>query len=492
MDIWADWTTHIPYILNFAYGPFPLPYHPQFWGESFRYHFAADLVSGLLMKLGLSLTQVAVFPSIISSELLIIALYLFFLNIYKNKATAIISSLIFLFNGGLGLFIAAFSPSPLWPMMTRNDAQGIRWMNFFLAEFIPQRAFLLGAPITIGILTALWKIFNDGIQKFSRRHLLILGVVSGLLPVIHFHSFFVILFVSAYLFALPLLYRKVATSWIWFFLPLLLVSGWILSSVFGGVPASNIRFEIGAIRQSFTSLPIIPFWIINLGIMTILIPIAFLKASPKIRTFYIPFLILFILSNMFSFQKDAWDNRKFLLYWYLASSGLVGYFLYNLARTKGFLVAIILFYLATISGFIDAASTLNSNKQKYPMFSAQDMALAQTVRSKTDVNDVFLTAPTNTYFSLTIGRQIVMGWEHWLQNYGYETTQRAQDIKDIYTGEPSARDLIKKYSIDYIVVGPTERKIYQINDSIFQSLGTVFLKNDTLIIYNIANRTPSN
>ena len=94
-------------------------------------------------------------------------------------------------------------------------------------------------------------------------------------------------------------------------------------TTFNMLPTSTIRFEIGSIRQSLTSMPIVLFWIVNLGIMSILIPLAFISASKKYQIFYLPFLFLFIACNLLSFQKDPWDNRKFLLYWYLVSSGLV-------------------------------------------------------------------------------------------------------------------------------------------------------------------------
>jgi hypothetical protein len=492
--IWGDWTTHIAYITNFAYRPFPLPYNPQLLGEPFRYHFAADLLSGLLMKIGLSLTQSTVIPSIICMELLIIFVYRFFLHLFKKRSVAMISSLLFFFNGGFGMFIFIYNvlvihnplpPSPPLYMLTKDDSNGIRWMNFFLAEFIPQRAFLLGAPITIYVLTKAWEIYTSGIQKISKNMLVFIGIISGLLPVIHYQSFFVVFAVMIYICIISIVEtRKYYVKWLWLFSPLIGISFYIMFISFGGIPTGNIRFQTGSIGPS-ELLPSIWFWIINTGVMSFLIPIAFIKSSKKIQVFYIPFLCIFIISNIVVFQHDPWDNRKFLVYWYLASAGLVGNLLLKIADNKQLLLSFLLFFLAIISGFIDSINLLNTDKQKYRMFSVQDTLFTQTVRSKTGVNDVFLTAPTNTYFGLTGGRQIVMGWEVWLQNYGYSTKEKSRDIKAIYAGQESSRLLIDKYSIDYIVVGPSERGYYEINDSYFQNIGKVFLQNDMTIIYDV-------
>src|SRR4030043_404393 len=97
----------------------------------------------------------------------------------------------------------------------------------------------------------------------------------------------------------------------------------------------------------------IRFWVINLGVMALLIPLGYIKSHSKIRVFFLPFLCLFVLANIILFQKDTWDNRKFLLYWYLGSAGLVGSLVTSMITNKHkgkLFAAVFLLYLATLSG----------------------------------------------------------------------------------------------------------------------------------------------
>lgn len=498
VSVWGDWSTHLAYIANFANRNILLPYNPQYSGEHFRYHFAADLISGILMKLGLTITQATVLPSFFCTIALIYTVYVFYLCLHKKKSIAIVSSLLFFFNGGFGIFIFLFNllilhhGYPTYPplfTLTRDDASGIRWMNFFLAEFIPQRAFLLGAPITIYVLTQLWHIYESGIEHITKKKALAISLITGVMPLIHFHSFFVLVFVLLYIFIYSTIKnRKLSLDWVWLFLPAILTSFVLMYEVFGGMPRGSIRFQIGSIGPA-NIFQLIWFWFLNTGVMSLLIPFAFFKSSHKVRVFYYPFLTLFILSNLFVFQSDPWDNRKFLLYWYLLSAGLAGSFLVSLIQSGKMVLAVVLLYFSIISGLVDCVNLLDTDKQKYQWFSKTDMEFSKSIRAMTDKNAIFLTAPTNTFVTITLGRQIVMGWDHWLQNYGYATKPRRADIDAIYTDLDHSSELIKKYSIDYIVVGETERKMYTISTDATSQFKKILLKDDNTVVYDVRRKT---
>jgi len=495
--LWGDWQMHIPIILNFAYRPFPLPSHPLLWGEPFRYHFAADMISGFLMKLGLSLQYATYFPSVVCSILLVITVYYFFFAIYKKKLTAMISSLLFFFNGGLGLFIYFYQhiiqknllSSSLSPIeFTKLPSYGIEWINIWTSSFIPQRPILLGAPLTILTLILLWKIHSEGIQKNSKWLLILSGILTGLMPIIQIHSFFVIHLVAGFVFLILLIKKglKGLPPLLFFYIPSLIVAACIFWYFFDGFPQSSYLFSFhwNGI-SSITSFA--HFWILNAGVMFFLIPYAFIKSNTQLKLFYVPFLLLFILTNVFLFQGTYLDN-KFLLYWYLLSAGIAGNVLtkmFSVNNKKYMHLSILLLYLSIGSGFMDCVNLFNHDRQKHRLFSYDLLQFDKHVRSLTQPNDVFLTAPANTWLGMTLGRQIVMTWEDWLTSHGIHTDQRKKDIEDIYTNKTNTNELLKRYAIDYIILSPVERQLYAIDEAYFHHIGPPIFQYDSYEIYDV-------
>jgi len=69
-----------------------------------------------------------------------------------------------------------------------------------------------------------------------------------------------------------------------------------------------------------------------------------------------------------------------------------------------------------------------------------------------------------------------MGYPGHIWTHGLEFVQRESEIKRIYLGSPDAEQLIRRYGIEYAVVGPQERIVTQVNDqffSRFQKVGAV-------------------
>lgn len=496
--VWGDWQMHIPLMLNFAYRSFPLPSHPLLSGEPFRYHFVADLLSGLLMKTGLSLEYSAIIPSVFFSMFLVISVYYLFFTIFKRKLNAIVSSLLFFFNGGLGvviymyqLIIANNHISPLSTVIefTKFPSYDIQWMNVWTSAFIPQRSTLLGVPLTVIILILLWKIHSEGIQRISKPLLVAAGIIAGLMPIIQIHSFFLIHLVAGFVFLISFIKNrsKILFRWLFFSIPTLIVATFIFWYFFNGIPQSNFqfRFDWNGIQGVIS---FIRYWIFNAGVMFFLIPYGFIKSNTQLKLFYVPFLFLFIVANIFLYQGEYMDN-KFLLYWYLLSAGVAGNVLSYMISSKNnsirLYVGIVLLYLSIISGFLDCVSLFNHDRQKYRLFSASQLQFNERVRELTDQNAVFLTAPANTWIGMTLGRPIVMTWEDWIESHGLQTDRRKNDVDNIYRNSSDSRELIRKYSIDYIIIGSIERQMYSIDETLFSNIGNMLVKNDDYTIYDV-------
>src|SRR5438046_7777729 len=102
--------------------------------------------------------------------------------------------------------------------------QGWRWGNSVISLLVPQRGFLLGIPLAVIVFTQWWAAMNTAKSKVQSakgketrsteqapltdtspfapgsllsRRMLAAGVVAGLLPLIHAHSFITVMGVCA-------------------------------------------------------------------------------------------------------------------------------------------------------------------------------------------------------------------------------------------------------------------------------------------------------
>jgi hypothetical protein len=55
------------------------------------------------------------------------------------------------------------------------------------------------------------------------------------------------------------------------------------------------------------------------------------------------------------------------------------------------------------------------------------------------------------------GRRVMIGYPGWLWTYGLpDYVTKGADLKRILTGDPLAPDLVRKYGVDYVMIGPQE------------------------------------
>jgi hypothetical protein len=464
---WADGAAHLTYMSAFAFrDKFPMML-PVYWGQKFTYPFMADMIGGLLVRLGLSLPLAYSIWGLVLSLTLVGIIFLFFKLIFKNGWVSLVGSALFFWSGGLGWwwFIKdAIKDGLVTNLMalpreyTHLGEYKVEWINVISGELVPQRAFLLGLPVGLGILIILWKLTNE---KINKSWLVVAGVLTGLLAIIHPHTMLVIGVVSGWWMAMDIVVkRKLRIDWLYYFIPALLVS----------IPLLNL-FVFSAIEKGFfTWLPgwlanskndnFFWFWIKNWGMWPILVMGGFLVSSKKIKLWLMPFAMLLVAANLILFQPYDWDNAKVLTWIYLVFSGVAGWFLVWLWQKKHWLmraVAVGLFLIASFSGMLDSLRLLQFKNISLPMFNQEELGLAQKVRQETDTEAVFLTSDKHNHWvpALT-GRQILMGYRGWMWTYGINYSQREKEIKIMFQGKPEAEELLQKYGISYVVIGPAE------------------------------------
>ena len=190
--------------------------------------------------------------------------------------------------------------------------------------------------------------------------------------------------------------------------------------------------------------------------------------TKKLLLFYVPFLACFVIANVMKLAPWPWDNIKVLIYWYIGSLPLICFALAWMWDKNAALkvVAALSVLVLTLSGALDVWRTL-SGQIKMKVFDSQAVQLADQIKKKTDAKAMFLNAPTYNSAVVLTGRRSVMRFTGHLWSHGIDSSQRENDVKAIYAGGPDAEQLLRQYSVDYVIISPEERSISP-NEQFFQ------------------------
>ncbi|HVF49919.1 MAG TPA: hypothetical protein VNA19_07525 [Pyrinomonadaceae bacterium] len=411
-----------------------------------------------------------------------------------NPSSALATCL-FLLNGGLG-FLYFFedwrqskkSFADFWTHLEVNYAnigeRQIQWTNFITDTILPQRTSLYGYPVGLIILTIFavaWRGWADerrGKKRWSGwRILLPAGVLTGLLPFFHTHTYAAVGLLSGFLFLL-----RPRRAWLVFWTPAVIIAAPHFFTLTGHVAASGfMRFQPGWRGHNEASWLL--YWLRNIGLPTLLIIPAWLAAPPVWRRFYLAFVALLVFSLLIVLTPNDYDNIKLIYYWYAATSVLVAAWLVRLATLRRERFLAVLLALACVASGLLALHAENLNRKLF--FSREELDAAAHVRQHTAPRALFLTASTihQPVMSLA-GRPILRGDTAWLWSHGYEFQQREADVRNIYAGDPEALELLRYYSIEYIYLGQREREILRANQAFFDNSFPVLYRSATITIYD--------
>lgn len=184
------------------------------------------------------------------------------------------------------------------------------------------------------------------------------GVVAGLLPLVHAHSFIVVMGVGA---CLAVINWQRWREWLVFLLVASLIAiPQLLWSTHGS--AVNTRAFIGwEFGWDSGKANFFWFWFKNTGLFIPLLVAALLwkrddyLVSRKLLFFFLPFTLCFIIPNLVKLAPWIWDNVKVLFYWWIASAPIVALLLARLWEEKSWkrVLAGGLFVVLTLAGALD-------------------------------------------------------------------------------------------------------------------------------------------
>jgi hypothetical protein len=504
--VWADYPFHTSIITSFVYRDtfsFPLA-HPQFLNLETHYPFIMDFYSAVLMKGGLDLRSAIIIPNILFQLSLFGLLYLLAYRLTGLKGAGICATVIFIlagFPGGL-------------------QATGIHFLNPMYAVIMPQRTAIIGMAISFVVYLLLFHALcaskKENMAALERtgthKELMLAGMLIGLLPYIHAHSFIATGFVALFLAVFSVIknpfkksvYGKMLRKedlkiFIFLFPPLLLLSLPQILYIRTGVSQDFLVFFPGwadtnrdmimgfdwssfvpAVLSTAKTLDFLTmFWALNAGGLIILLSLGFLKARNETRIFYLPFLLLFVIANVVKFQPWYFDNYKLFLHWLALTSVMAALALCRLndvtktKKSKKTLAALSIAVLLIASTVFGVVTHVTMVQNTYMVWSGEEIEMAAWVRANTTPDSVFLTGSAHNHpIPALTGRQRVMGYEGWLWSHGIDWTSISARKKDEIAMYKGNYTLLQSYGVDYVCIGPYEKTFAQensfaINDTAF-------------------------
>lgn len=270
------------------------------------------------------------------------------------------------------------------------------------------------------------------------------------------------------------------------------------------------------------------FYIKNLGLIFILMPVAFILLKKEHRRFFCASLVIWAICEIVLFQPNPYDNNKLLFIWFALTCGIVAELLASKLAEKAYksdvapdkdgkrpvdaqrtvaryvllafaLVAIMLSGVMTlareyVSGdHIDIAEDKDGKKRimrvesGYEVVSASLVEMTEWVKQNTEGDAVFLTNNNhNNAIAMLTGRNLFCGSGTFLHWHGVDYGSRQKLIPQMYSQpESSLLRYAEEYGIDYVLVGPYERGNYDIDTEWFeQNLEKVYSK-DGVTLYRI-------
>lgn len=495
--VWTDWPLHMAMAANFAWGQNVPSQNPTFAGIPLIYPFFADFLSGVLLILGATEPVSFAGPGVV--------LMLTFFGLFGTVAVRLLSSnmmyrpdktdrsymkaagalFVSLFWGGLGWVYwlqeafaneVTFIETLLVPPReyTFWAEKGLWFFTFLYSEILPQRAFLFGLPLFLLVLLLVllgWKKWDTG-GKGGKWEMLLAGILAGIMPFFHTHTYLSLLFLSvtmAGIGAISLIRRdKTDTSYkekylktlFLFFVPFVLLS--IIQMPLFLSQSQGLPFEFGWMKrgENFFS-----FWFKNTGFFIPLYLLGLWKGGLGRwgKLVGVSAWMLFFLPNLFRFAPWGYDNLKILTYWYLIGSvfvvaGLAWMWNQRRIRLISRIGVVVLFISLTLSGVVEVARLLPTRQKQIGLWSPQDQEFARELRQKTPPDAVFLTAAVHDHpVTALAGRKILLGFPGNSWSWGIEGwSERERDIHTMFRRGEEAKSLWKKYGIDYIVVGDKE------------------------------------
>lgn len=492
---WADFGLHAAIISHLAaFDRMPLDL-PVASGAHLTYPFLVDLLSALYLRDGWSLHLSLFLPGVLLALACCQLLLSFSLRLFGHVGAAVSGLALVLLTGsaaGLPLAYADWrhsgrSLSDFLSHLPRDytvlSAENGNVTNLVTNALLPQRAILFGLGVGLSVLILLHTARHTG----ERRYLLASGVLIGLLPMAHPHTFIVCvavlvaLSVEAALLLRRLPWSHLAAAGI----ALVLAVPQLAWQQLANGDGTGGRFRLGWMQREGES--IWAFWWTNFGLMGILfVALPFLLLRRDWRHYlvwYLPFLAILAVTQVYVFQPFDYDNLKLIYYVYLMAGLFAGFLTVQAYRASRWSLALLLpaVLVVAIPGLL---SLTHEFQLRYQFADNSDVALAGWVRANTAPDDVFIGTDRPTEPVATLGgRSIVMGYRGWLFNFNLPYAQREAAVSAALQGRIDD-PMVRQFHPNYLVVGANEDKSWTLDRNSLASLPVAY-QNAEWTVYRL-------
>ncbi len=531
----GDIPYHLTQMSKFAFSPFNTD-DPIFTGTKLRYSFVVNLLSGWLLRATRAWTFSVNSPVMFfgaGSMLLVFFIYRSFL---KSSWAALWTLILFYLGSGWGAYDLVRqqvlgghgSLGQFFNYLINNNISTIlRWGAVY-----PQQNIVWGAPLSLVFLhqrsfvmgffvftIVLWYLMD--LARLSRLWALVaIGFLIGLTPLIHIHTFVILVGVLG-VWALQKLWIKDYLS----FRKLLIISVtaavvaapqlYYLMAAQPGLPASFGSFlafrlgwmvppTIGSVVFPPAASPLVMFGVylkflwVNLGLLLpffILAGIIVWAAKkrqdrPELALWWLMAAAIFILLQLVRLQPWDFDDNKLVVYFAFFAAPVIVAIFWRYLREYKITVTVVfaLYFLLSIStGVLDILPRLAIPLNQLPvMFTLQDRIMANYIIQDVPQQDLILTSetPLNPVNALA-GRSVLVGYGGWLWTEGVVPGQRERDIENFYADPSSYQNVVQKYNIKYIMLDSDSITQWHAQPLVFDQLFQKVFQSGDLILYRV-------
>lgn len=472
---YGDMAMHLSFITSIAgQQTFP-PEYNLLPGTRVSYPFLCDSISSSLYLLGTPLRWAYMLPMFFAFAQVFCGVWFLAREFCRKKYAPVLAFLFFFLNGGLGMIyfldgeytlrdlFTAFYKTP-----TNLTEKGMRWVNVIADMLLPQRATLFGWAALFAVLYLLYRaVFREDTRLYLPA-----GILGGLLPMVHTHSYFALGLMAAcwlvYTAVRDRFSREWFLRWLRFGLPAVLLALpqlmiWTFPSVGGN--SHFLRIVIDWVNNG--KEPWLWFWIKNVGLIFVLTPFAFFAVSREQKAAFSGAVLIFVLCELVVFQPNEYDNNKLLYVAYLfgclvcADALCVWFDRCKSPAVQGVALAAVLFISSNAAVFTlgrEVASGIP--KYGYALFYPDEVAAAEYILENTAPDALFLTEDNhnNTVATLT-GRNIVCGSGSYLYFHGLNYIDKQLLADRMLTDAEAFEEYREREGIDYVYIGYYERAL---------------------------------
>ena len=452
---------------------------PLFYGANMVYPSMIDFITSILVTDGINIFTSIKIIDILLIFSIVFSLFYFLRKLTKNLFISNMTMLFFFFfSPSLENYIFRFLFPHIIPSERILYFHFFNFANVIMDIFHPQRSYLIGFPIVMIFLYFLLEAINK--KEYDIKHIIIMGIVVGILPFFHTHSF-----IAINIFAIILLFEWF-DAYIVYLLTVLTVSFPQIFFIITQHKANNFfGVIINAYFWNITKygffIDRLSFWLLGFGFILITGIIGFLlNKSKKINLFALPPIVTFILINIVRMQPSFGDSNKLtiylLLFLALYSAILVNKLIHSsryFLRIISIMIIIVLMMGFTLVLYHDWYSNrlkiyeTDSYNENYPiLFHKCDFVIAKKIYNATSPDDILLSYYTNTFVSpiYLSRRQVFMDNIIYLKdigilrNDGKSPDDVSKIVNNIYT-TGNMSDIVRE-NITCIFVSPRERYAY--------------------------------